>query len=410
MWDVFPLARLMDNPLQLVAWLALVAVAVVSSQLVLNQYRLYRTARETTALEFQFLRERIALIADQRRIEREKSESSWNGFRKFRIADKVMETEDICSFYLAPHDGKPLPPFLPGQYLTFQVKLPGQLKPVVRCYSLSERPGLPDRYRVTIKRVPSGLVSNHFHDRLRVGDIVDVKAPAGQFVLDLQRPTPIALIGGGVGVTPMLSMFNAVAEGGARRDVWFFYGVRHGREHIMKDALRSVATRNPSLRLHVCYSDPSEADRSASSPAFEHAERISVDLLKRVLPSNQLEFYLCGPPPLMSSLTQGLKDWGVPEDHVFFEAFGPATVGLKVEFGRAGKSLAWSPDAGCLLDFARQNGVQIDAGCRAGNCGTCLVAIKSGEVNYLREPGVTVETGSCLTCISVPKTALVLDA
>src|SRR3990172_128371 len=152
----------MDNPLQLVAWLALLALAVVACQFILNQYRLYLTARETGGLGFQFLRERIALVADQRRIEREKTEGTWNGFRKFKIVDKVVEAQDICSFYLAPHDGKPLPPFDPGQYLTFQIKVPGQPKPAVRCYSLSDRPGIPERFRVTIKRVPNGVVSNHF--------------------------------------------------------------------------------------------------------------------------------------------------------------------------------------------------------------------------------------------------------
>ena len=414
----------MDNPIQVVAWLALIAVGVVSCQFIVNQYRLYRTARETATLEHDYLRERIALIADQRRLEREKSEASWNGFRKFRIVDKVPEAQDICSFHLAPHDGKPLPPFLPGQYLTFQLRVPGQPKPVIRCYSLSDRPGVPERYRVTIKRVPNGVVSNHFHDRLNIGDIVDVKAPSGQFVLDLQGQAPVVLIGGGVGLTPVLSMLNALAETGARREVWFFYGVRNGREHCMKEHLQSLAARYPALRLNICYSDPTNEERAATPPAFQHAERVTVDLLQRVLPSSQFEFYICGPPPMMDALIAGLKSWGVPEDKIFFEAFGAATVkkpalqtpgitsshALKIQFGRSGKTCAWHADAGSLLELAEKQGVAIDSGCRAGNCGTCLVAIKSGEVNYLKEPGFAVETGSCLTCIAVPKTPLVLDA
>jgi len=144
--------------------------------------------------------------------------------------DKVVEARDVCSFYLAPHDGKPLPRFLPGQYLTFQLRPPGQAKPIVRCYSLSDRPGVPERYRVTIKRVaappdkkeiPPGVASNYFHDHLQVGDILDVKAPAGQFVLDLQATTPVVFLAGGVGVTPLLSMINALAEARSSREVWF---------------------------------------------------------------------------------------------------------------------------------------------------------------------------------------------
>src|SRR5262249_26788261 len=158
-----------------------------------------------------------------------------------------------------------------------QLRVAGQAKPIVRCYSLSDRPGYPDRYRVSIKRVPNGLVSNHFHDHVAVGDIVDVKAPAGQFCLDLTRPTPIVLIGGGVGVTPVLSMLNAVAAAGARRETWFFFGVRESREHVFREHLQSLAVQNPALHLQVCYSAPSEADRTCSPPTFHHAERVSID-------------------------------------------------------------------------------------------------------------------------------------
>lgn len=421
----------MDSPLQLFAWLILGGLAVVVGQFMVNQYRLFRFARQSAELEHQFLRERISAITGQHRQERDQTESSWNGFRKFRIVEKVIEAQDVCSFHLAPHDGKPLPLFQPGQYLTFQIKIPGQPKPVVRCYSLSDRPGIPDRYRVTIKRVlpppdkkeiPPGLVSNYFHDHLNVGDIVDARAPSGQFVLDVQQTTPVVFIAGGVGITPLLSMLNALAEARSPREVWFFYGVRHGREHVMKDHLRSLAAKTPSLHLHVCYSDATDEDRAA--PACQHTERVTIDLLKRVLPSNQFEFYICGPPPMMNALVDGLKAWNVPENRIFFEAFGAATVKkpalqapgstttqvLKITFSRSGKVCAWHADAGCLLELAEKNGVNIDSGCRAGNCGTCVVAIKSGEVKYLHEPGADVEAGSCLTCIAVPKTAVVLDA
>jgi hypothetical protein len=188
----------------------------------------------------------------------------------------------------------------------------------------------------------------------------------------------------------------------------------------MKEHLAAHTQKCSNLRLHVCYSDPTDEDRAAC----QHTERVTIDLLKRVLPSNQFEFYICGPPPMMSALVDGLKAWNVPEGEIFFEAFGPATVkrpalqspgstttqALKIQFGRSGKVCAWHADAGSLLELAENNGVNIDSGCRAGNCGTCVVAIKSGEVKYLHEPGADVEAGSCLTCIAVPKTALVLDA
>ena len=81
-----------------------------------------------------------------------------------------------------------------------------------------------------------------------------------------------------------------------------------------------------------------------------------------------------------------------------------------VVFARFDKSVMWSDEHDTILDLAEANGVPIDAGCRAGNCGTCVTAIRSGSVRYLNEPGSEPETGTCLACISVPDGELVLDA
>jgi len=118
-----------------------------------------------------------------------------------------------------------------------------------------------------------------------------------------------------------------------------------------------------------------------------------------------------------------LAGWGVPKKNIHFEAFGPATVkGCKadtgekssakidIQFEKSGKTLVWDAKAASLLDFAEANGIPIDSGCRAGNCGTCLTAIKSGEVELVGEPGSEPESGSCLACISIPKENLTLDA
>lgn len=430
-----------------VAFTALVLLASVAGyfiMLALDHLQASRLARSGSRLERVYLRARIKQVLKQRRFERERNELSWNGYRKFEIARRVEEVKDIMSFYLVPHDRKALPPYLPGQYLTFRllipdsVKYPGgqrrEAKPVIRCYSLSDSPNHPDHYRVTVKKVgpppgkpevSPGLVSGFFHECLTEGRIVDVKAPAGQFSLDIARQTPIVLIAGGIGITPVLSMLNAVAEAHYNREAWFFYGVRNRAEHIMKDELERMVRENENIHLEVCYSDP--LDGEVQGRDYRHAERVSVSLLKRLLPSSNYEFYICGPPPMMNQITQELAAWGVPQDRIFFEAFGPATVkklapaeppaaeagiaaSYQVSFARSGKTCSWKPGTASLLEFAEANGVAIDFGCRAGNCGTCITAIKSGEISYLVDHGAKPEAGSCLACISVPKTDLVLDA
>jgi ferredoxin-NADP reductase len=381
--------------------------------------------------------ERARLLLDTERAERDRSELSWNGVRKFYIERKVEEAKDVCSFYLKPHDGKSLAPFLPGQYLTFQLRIPGQPKSVVRCYSLSDSPTEHDYYRVTIKRLdpppkapdaPPGLSSNFFHRQLNEGDILDVKAPGGHFYLDQTSDKPVVLIGGGVGLTPVLSMLNTIVGSGSRRETWFFYGVTNRNDHAMYEHLNAIRKAHNNVRIVVCYSRPSED--CVEGRDYDHAGFVGIDLFKKLLPSNNYEFYICGPPPMMDAITNGLSEWGVPDDTVHFEAFGPASVkrnkpseqvqdavaaaagaeGIEIVFARSGKTLHWKPAGGSILEFAEENGLNLDFGCRAGNCGTCVTAIKEGDVSYLSEPGAAPEAGSCLTCIAVPKSRLVLDS
>lgn len=386
-----------------------------------NQLTRYEQARES--FDEQILTQRI------RRADRERESHSWSGYRKFRLERKVDEGGGICSFYLEPHDRKPIPSYRPGQYLTFQSKMRDISKPVVRCYSLSDAPA-PRGFRVTIKKLlpprnqagaPPGLVSSYFHNELVEGSLVDVKAPTGKFYLDMSQNSPVTLIAGGVGLTPLLSMLNAVAQAGFGREVRFFYGVRNTDEHIFKEHLLGLARDFENrLRLDVCYSQLAEDALPKGGPAHYHAGIVSVDLLKRLLPSNNYEFYVCGPPPMMTAIIGGLSDWGVPDSKIHHEAFGPASVpepkataavgDLTVTFDRSGKTVAWDPGFESLLECAEQCGVVIDSGCRAGNCGSCVTAIKSGEVQYRRDPGEEPDVGTCLTCISVPKANLVLDA
>ena len=381
-------------------------------------------------------REQLKLQIKTARLQHQELEQSklvWNGFRKFQVAKKVSECADVESFYLAPHDGRPLPPFKPGQYVTFQLQLPGESKPVIRCYSLSDSPSHPDYYRVTIKKacpppdVPNakpGRASYHFCDKIKVGDILDVKAPNGHFYLEMADEKPVVLISGGVGVTPMVSMLNAIIATGQKREVWFFFGGRNSSDHIFKDYMAEMAAKYDFVRMHVCYSRPDAKDVKGRD--YQHEGRVTVDLMKDLLPSNNYDYFICGPGPFMKSITDGLEFWGVPDKNVHFEAFGPATVKkatpaptphetdalskVEITFSRAGKTLRWNPAVNSLLELAEANGIRIDAGCRAGNCGTCLVAIKSGEVNYMAGQGGGAEAGSCLTCVCKPKTSIVLDA
>jgi ferredoxin-NADP reductase len=220
-----------------------------------------------------------------------------------------------------------------------------------------------------------------------------------------------------------LSMLNAIVTSSGQRETWFFYGCRNGGEHMMKEHLARIARTHANVHLHVCYSGPSGDDVEGSD--YQHEGRVSVDLMKKLLPSSNYDFFICGPPPMMDATVEGLIAWDVPEARVHFEKFGPGAPRKKpepesagdtdvetvaVEFKKSGKTLQWSPAAGTLFDLAQQNDIEIDSGCQQGNCGTCQTAIHSGKVNYLSEPSYECESGTCLVCCCVPDGAIVVDA
>jgi ferredoxin-NADP reductase len=368
----------------------------------------------------------------------ESTAPAWAGWRSFKVERKVFENADqsVCSFELVAQDGKALPPFLPGQFLTFSldiVSATGNSESVVRCYSLSDAPH-PSHYRVSIKREPAsggfapGRSSNFFHDQVTQGSLLQVRAPAGHFYIE-RSTDPVVLIGGGVGITPMLSMLNWCLVEQPGREIWLFYGVRNSSECVMTAQLEALAGANPNFHLHLCLSQPAAQD--LPSQAHRLHGRVDVGLLRRILPLKPHHFYICGPTPMLQSLVPALEDWGVPDAHIHFEAFGPASIPRKksatkanaslqpiastdspvtVTFAKSGKQLVWQGADGSLLDFAESHGISVACGCRAGGCGSCQTSITSGEVGYRQAPDFDPEPGTCLLCVCTPKTSVTLEA
>jgi len=362
----------------------------------------------------------------------------WKGLREFSVVRRVPESldENICSFYLRPTDRQPLPRYKPGQFLTFTLDIPnpktGEAESVTRCYSLSDRPG-QSYYRVSIKRVPfpfdrpdllPGVASNHFHNRVLEGDTVQVRAPSGHFFLEPDT-TPIVLVAGGIGITPMLSMVEATLKSKSERQIWLFYGVTNSHDQGMKDELEDLASKHDNLNLFVCYAKPKPKDKL--NVDFHHEGFIDVPLLKNTLPYQVYDYFICGPRPMMETLVPALEDWGVPDQHIHYEAFGPASIIRKaatsttdgadegaapvnVTFSKSGKTLVWDGGSETLLDFAEKNGIAVDSGCRAGGCGCCQTKIESGEVDYTHIPDYDAEPGTCLMCVARPTQDLTVEA
>ena len=256
------------NPGLAIGFGLLSAVAVQTGLAIVGSVRRLAQQRRQFRLE----RERLAYevkLAKNRWNQTEQEKASWNGWRKFRVAQKAHECEDVFSFVLKPHDGKPIPAFKPGQYLTFGLDIPGRDKQVVRCYSLSSAPADRDFYRVTIKKekapadkpgVPPGVGSSFFVDVVKDGDLLNVKAPAGHFHLETEKQSPVVLISAGVGITPVLSMARELAATGSKREAWFFFVCRNRADYMLKAEVDKIAATCDNIRVHVCYSKPGPAD------------------------------------------------------------------------------------------------------------------------------------------------------
>lgn len=249
----------------------------------------------------------------------------WRGWREFVVREKNPESEVITSFVLAPADGQPVINFEPGQYTSVAVQVPALGVQQIRQYSLSDMPN-GRTYRISVKREdaginkPAGYVSSLLHTQIEVGDRLKLAAPYGNFYIDVNATTPVILISGGVGVTPMISMLKRVLLP-PKRNVVFLHAARNSSVQPMREKLRNAAAINSNLQLIVFYDEPLPVDVQGKDYDYLgqiDLTNISVDIL---LPD--ADYYICGPIPFMRVQHDILMNLGVNEQRIHYEVFGP---------------------------------------------------------------------------------------
>ena len=350
-----------------------------------------------------------------------------NTYFSYEVFDVQRESDVISSFYLRRADGSALAVHEPGQFLPIRIALPGEVKPAMRTYTVSDAPN-GDHYRLSIKREGgNALVSNFFHDHVTAGHRLEAMAPRGKFALDQSSDRPVVLLSAGVGITPMLAMVNAIINEGLRtrqfRRTYFIHGAQNGSVHAFGDHIRRLADTHKSFSAHIRYSDPLASDRLGTTHDSEG--RVDMGLLRDVLPLDDYDFYLCGPQPFMQALYDGLVNLGVRDERIHYESFGPATVlkhdataepetprgetasgPVDVCFAISNVDVEWSPDKGSLLELAEAAGLDPAFSCRSGICGTCATRLKSGAVDYIEEPSAPHGDDEVLICCSTPRSTV----
>jgi ferredoxin-NADP reductase len=336
----------------------------------------------------------------------------WSGM--LRVSRIFQETPDVKTFRLMNPVGGALPfSYLPGQFLT--VTVPSDGKPVKRTYTIASSPTQQDYAEITVKHEEGGVVSGHLHTQVHPGALLEFSGPSGSFIFTGRECKCILLIGGGVGITPLMSVLRYLTDRSWPGDIYLLYGVRTAQDIIFREELDYLQRRHPNLRVVITVSRPEGTDWKGRTG------RISKELIVESVPDLTSRYvHICGPVPMMEAAKRILAELGVPNERIKTEAFGPALgkpeptapqlvppaehalrVALPtVTFSLSDKSAPLSPDQ-TILDAADQVGVEIDNSCRVGTCGTCRVKLLSGNVTMAVEDGLEPgdkEQGIILAC------------
>ncbi|NNG21619.1 pyridoxamine 5'-phosphate oxidase family protein [Telluria aromaticivorans] len=342
-------------------------------------------------------------------------------WRPYRIAEVIDESAGIRSFLLEPADGHGVPHYVPGQFLP--VALPTETGILRRTYTLSAAPS-GRQLRMSVKR--QGAASSWLHEH-GAGAVIDALGPRGSFTFDRMRTRPAVMLSAGVGITPMIAMLDGLLVNNERSrfpyPIHFIHGARSENEQAFAAFLATKQRHHKNLSVHLVHSQPEGG--LPPDNLKRHVGRVTIGMLKTLLPFDDYDFYLCGPQGFLQHLYDGLRALHVPDAQIHLEDFGgdqplrrqpdadaplaqielvdaADAVPVPVLFHRSGRSVTWRPEAGTLLELAESEGLAPLSGCRSGNCGTCATTLLAGRTGYLTTSGAPCPPGQILPCISVP--------
>ena len=347
--------------------------------------------------------------------------SSW---RTLLVADVVQESADCRSLLLIDPSGDKLGSFFPGQHLLIEhasIDYP----PLRRCYSLSLEPGT-GYYRITVKQNAEGTLETSLSKRLtqlvRKGDLLRAKGPQGRFVVSEAGDAPIVLLAAGIGVTPMFSMAAALLKEQDPRKIHFLYQVRDLEHAPLLDELRELAVAHPNFHLLVFIS---RGARPNTPGIHLLAGRFGGKEIHQIVRNSTPYFFLCGPNTWMKDQQNQLTVLGHNPEHIHWESFGDSSapppiatqplssatsnsVRYPVVLEQSQRSFDLAADQ-TLLQSLEELEVPIDAGCRTGNCGSCVTKLLRGKVRYTRTPGCSLATNEIPLCVACPDSPVQLD-
>ncbi|MEZ4825285.1 MAG: FAD-binding oxidoreductase [Bacteroidia bacterium] len=324
--------------------------------------------------------------------------------------------------------------YLPGQYMTVKVNLDGE--ELRRCFSLSSSPICDERLCITIKRIPGGRVTNYLREKVKVGDTLEIMPPMGHFAAtpDPVQPRHYILIGGGSGITPLISIMKTVLLAEPESEVSLWYGNRSEADIIFREEIMEWKKKYPErLFLHLTLSQPGENWKGFSGRLEKN--RI-YDLVSEVFMTSELRkvYYICGPEGMIEGAYAALDKHAVnhydiyrelyttsapdseeenpeeePQETVISdgtESYSMTTQMVKVIMDGETHEISVAPDQ-VILRAAIQANLDPPYACQSGICTTCRAMLYSGVISMDETEGLSEEElnqGFILTCQSHPLT------
>lgn len=336
-------------------------------------------------------------------------------FYELEIKNVIEETSDCISVsFVVPEELKPRYDYIPGQYLTLEAEIDGDL--VRRSYSICSHKN--EHIRVAIKQIEQGVFSNWARATLKPGDRMRVAQPQGNFTRDTGSDNKGVYVAfaAGSGITPVLSILKSVLIDEAESQFILFYGNRTNQDIIFKEELEGLKNRFiDRLQLYHILSREERASELLSG-------RINPDncasYFKYFINSDQVdEVFLCGPYEMITGMKQALLDQGLDKKQIKFELFfnPEAEHGYESDRPRVEKDRertirvtvdGLTSDISSaldipILDMAIDAGMDMPYSCKGGVCATCKARVMEGDVemttNFALEDD-EVDEGYVLTC------------
>jgi ring-1,2-phenylacetyl-CoA epoxidase subunit PaaE len=330
-----------------------------------------------------------------------------------KVQDIRQETKDTITLCFR-QPGLRKMKYQAGQYLTLSIRING--RKYSRPYSFSSAPSVDSLLETTIKRVTGGIFSNHVHDSVKIGDILEVMEPMGDFIYEHNCSTDaICFWGVGSGITPLISIIKEILVSNSALKLNLIYGNKNFESTIFLQLIEELIDKYPdNFQVWHLHSQHTEDKNHHLVRSGRIDEEFIYDILK-VADIEKTKHYICGPNDLKSTIKETLSVLKCPENNIFSEDFelvkdpidfeDIATHNVNINF--QGTTTIVEVEKGkSVLEAALDLGIELPYSCQTGNCNTCKASVKSGEVKMigLSMLRTDLDENEYLLCCSYPLT------